>query len=234
MSSNKPVYLLAGGRGSNNPVPLFRAVLNDVGKKSPTIAYVGAANGDDGDFLVRMEAMLKRAGDCRLIHASFSAGNADVKKARDILQSADAVFVSGGDVERGMQVLEEKGMLGIFPELYQQGKLFFGISAGSIMLAKEWVRWKDPDDDSTAELFPCLGIAPVICDTHGEPDWEELKAALNLKRVGSYGYGITSGTCLKVLPDGKVEALGGAVYKYARNKEGVQRQIDIVPDNTNH
>ncbi|HLE17380.1 MAG TPA: Type 1 glutamine amidotransferase-like domain-containing protein, partial [Syntrophales bacterium] len=169
MNSNKPVYLLAGGRGSNDPSPIFRAVLNDMGKKSPTIAYVGAASGDNADFLGRMEAMLKQAGDCRLVHASLSAPNADVKKARDILQSADAVFVSGGDVERGMQVLEEKGILSIFPELYKQGKLFFGISAGSIMLAVEWVRWKDPDDDSTAELFPCLGIAPVICDTHGEP-----------------------------------------------------------------
>ena len=230
MNSNKPVYLLAGGRGSNDPSPIFRAVLNDMGKKSPTIAYVGAASGDNADFLGRMEAMLKQAGDCRLVHASLSAPNADVKKARDILQSADAVFVSGGDVERGMQVLEEKGMLSIFPELYQLGKLFFGISAGSIMLAKEWVRWKNRDDDSTAELFPCLGLASVICDTHGEPEWEELKAALSLKPNGACGYGITSGTCLKVYSSGQVEAMGGAVYRYSRSKDGVESQPDLLPD----
>jgi len=45
------------------------------------------------------------------------------------------------------------------------------------MLSKEWIRWRDPDDDATAEFFPCLGIAPLICDTHGEQDgWEELQA----------------------------------------------------------
>jgi len=230
----KPVYLLAGGRGSNNPDPLFQAVFRDIAKTSPTIAYVGAANGDNREFFERMEATIKRAGDCRVINAPVSGNKASLNKTKDILQSADAIFVSGGDVEAGMQALEKKDMLGIFPELFQQGKLFFGISAGSIMLAKEWVRWTNPDDDSSAELFPCLGLAPVICDTHGEPEWEELKAALMLKPVRAIGYGITSGTCLTVSPDGKVEALGGAICKYARHKEGVQRQPDILPDNTNH
>ena len=234
MIKKKPVYLIAGGRGSNDPSPIFLAVLKDVGKTSPVIAYVGAANGDNKEFFERMEPSIKRAGECRMIQAMISAKNADLNKARDILQSADAVFVSGGDVEAGMQVLEEKGIVSLFPELYQQGKLFFGISAGSIMLAKEWVRWKNPDDDSTAELFPCLGLAPVICDTHGEPEWEELVAALSLKNDGAFGYGITSGTCLKVSPSGKVEALGGTIYKYGPVKEGVQRQPDILPQNTTH
>ena len=231
MNNKKPVYLIAGGRGNNNPDPIFQAVLNDVGKASPTIAYVGAANGDNKEFFERIESSIKRAGECRMIQAVLSAKNADLNKAREILQTADAVFVSGGDVEIGMKVLEEKGIISLFPELYQQGKLFFGISAGSIMLAKEWVRWRDPDDDSSAELFPCLGVAPVICDTHGEPEWEELKAALKLKQDGANGYGITSGTCLKVSSDGKVEALGGAIYKYANNKAGVRRQPDILPIN---
>ena len=98
------------------------------------------------------------------------------------------------------------------------------------MLAREWVRWRDPDDDATAELFPCLGVAPVLCDTHGEGEgWEELKAALHLKTVGDSGYGITTGTCLKVLPDGRVEALGGPIFRYVRTAKTVRRQPDLNP-----
>ncbi len=231
MSNKKPVYLLAGGRGNNDPSPLFKAVFNDIGKTSPTVAYVGAASGDNKDFLGRIGSMIQQAGNVKVIHAPFT-GKVNVGKSVDILKSADAVFVSGGDVEVGMQVLEEKGIISLFPELYQQGKLFFGISAGSIMLAKEWVRWTDPDDDSTAELFPCLGLAPVICDTHGETDWEELKAALMLKPARAIGYGITSGTCLKTYPTGEVEALGGAIYRYVRRKDGVDGEADIVPLNS--
>jgi hypothetical protein len=98
------------------------------------------------------------------------------------------------------------------------------------MLAKSWVRWKDPDDDSSAELFSCLGLAPIICDTHGEQDnWEELKAALKLSEDGEKGYGIVSGTAIKVYPNGKVEALGGAVNQFIRSEGKIVRLPDILP-----
>ena len=149
--------------------------------------------------------------------AVLSSEKADIKKAKDILESSDIVYISGGDVEHGMQVLAEKNMVDFLVGLYRQGKPFFGISAGSIMLAKEWIRWRDPDDDTTAEVFPCLGMAPVICDTHGEQDgWEELQALLKLEKDNTTGYGIVSGTAIKVFPDGKIEALGGAVHQYTK------------------
>jgi peptidase E len=230
MKENKPIYLLAGGRGSNSTAPIIQKILRDIGKPSPNIAYVGVATEDNTDFFHRMSSMVKSAGECKLIHALIYPRNADLNKAREILQQADAVYVGGGDVEAGMEVLQKKKLIDIFPELAAQGKLFFGVSAGSIMLAREWVRWRDPDDDATAELFPCLGIAPVICDTHGEADnWEELQAALGLKPIGSIGYGITSGTCLKISSDGKTEALGGAVSRYISEGKTVRRQDDLVP-----
>jgi hypothetical protein len=92
------------------------------------------------------------------------------------------------------------------------------------------VRWPDPDDDSSAELFPCLGCAPIICDTHDEQaGWEELQAALMLEKVGFKGYGLSSGSGVKVTPDGKVTAIGGTVYQYIRRKGGVERIDDILP-----
>jgi peptidase E len=56
-------------------------------------------------------------------------------------------------------------MIDFLRNQYRKGKPFFGISAGSIMLAKNWVRWSDPQVDSSAELFPCLGISDLrqIC-----------------------------------------------------------------------
>jgi peptidase E len=230
MKDNKPIYLLAGGRGSSSSAPIIQRILRDIGKPSPNIAYIGVATQDNADFFHRMSSMVESAGKCKLIHALIYPRNADLNKARDILQQADAVYVGGGDVEAGMEVLQKKKLIDIFPELAAQGKLFFGVSAGSIMLAREWVRWRDPDDDATAELFPCLGIAPVICDTHGEADnWEELQAALSLKPAGSIGYGITSGTCLKISSDGKTEALGGAISRYVSEGKTVRRQTDLVP-----
>jgi peptidase E len=227
MNIPSPIYLLAGGRGSSNKT-LFKAVFKEISKSNPLIAYVGAANNDDKKFYKFMGDEIAGAGDCRLVHAVLSSEKADPDKARNILKRADAVFVSGGDVEAGMDVLASKNMLEIFQELYSEGKVFFGVSAGSIMLCREWVRWRNPDDDSTAELFPCIGMAPLICDTHAEgEDWEELRAALQLKDENDIGYGIPSGACLKVYPDGKFEALGGPVVQYMKRGQRVIRTDDL-------
>jgi cyanophycinase-like exopeptidase len=209
--------------------PIFGRVFADIGKASPTIAYVGAANGDSPDFFQRMAGLLQGVTRCTVVHALLVSRHADIKKATKMIESADAVFVSGGDVEAGMDILKERDIARVLAEMHERGKLFFGVSAGSIMLAREWVRWKDPDDDSTAELFPCIGLAPVICDTHGEGEgWEELQAAVGLSLDGTVGYGITSGACLRVDPGGGLTAVGGPIATYARLDGRVVRQADIV------
>jgi peptidase E len=237
MSGLHPVYLLAGGRPRNGQAfnPLLQAVFQESGKEHPTIAYVGAASEENKAFYLMMAAMLKGVGAGKIRHAVLASPKADIKKAREILESADIVYISGGDVEQGMQVVQEKNVAEYLVGLYKQGKPFFGVSAGSIMLAKEWIRWRDPDDDATAEIFPCLGLAPVICDTHGEQDrWEELQALLALEKDGTTGYGIVSGTAIKVFPDGKIEALGGAIHQYTKHNGKVERIGDVVPAGKQH
>jgi peptidase E len=228
----KPVYLLAGGRGARrkSPDPLLQAVFQEYGIPSPSIAYVGVASGDDRGFFGMITSFLKEAGAGKITHALIAPDKADLNKARSILEAADIIFVSGGDVEAGMDILIGKGMTDFIRGLHNQGKPFFGISAGSIMLAREWVRWRDPDDDATAEIFACLGIAPVIFDTHAEGDnWEELKALLALEADNTKGYGIPSGAAIKVFSDGRVEALGGTVPQYVRRGDKVVKAADITP-----
>lgn len=225
MTGLKPVYLLAGGRGGQASDSIIKAIFQDINEAVPKIAYVGAASNDDRNFFRFMGKMIARGGECNLVQVFLCSEKTDFRESRAIMESAEAVFLSGGDVEAGMEILTQRGLTGFFRELYQQGKLFFGASAGSIMLAREWVRWRDPEDDSTAELFPCLNIAPVLCDTHAEEDdWEELKAALRLKEDGSAGYGIPTGGCLKVLPDGQLITLGEAAAYYLKRGKRVIRQ----------
>lgn len=228
----KPVYLLAGGRGRNRqvPDPLIQFALKESGKESPKVAYVGTASGDDTSFFEMLVRMFSASGAGKVNHALMTSKDADIDKARGIIESSDIVYVSGGDVERGMRTLVEKNMVDFLVGLYQRGKPFFGLSAGSIMLAQEWIRWSDPNDDSTAELFPCLGIAPILCDTHDEEGgWEELKAALSLKPEGAIGYGLASATAAKVFPNGKVDALGGAIHRFTRINNEIIRIADLLP-----
>jgi cyanophycinase-like exopeptidase len=178
-----------------------------------------------------MSIFIRADCNCQIKRVVIAPANADLKKAREILQHADAVFISGGEVEVGMQILKEKNMVGFLQDLARQGKLFFGVSAGSIIMSREWVRWRNPDDGSTVELFPCLGLVPIICDTHAEKDdWAELKAALQLEKPGTPGYGINSGAVLKAYPDGHLEAEVGAVTQYITFNGKIERQSDLLSD----
>jgi len=234
MNKNKPIYLMAGGRAARKGGdPVIQAIFKEIGVPTPTVAYVGAASDDDSGFYKMISQMIQKSVDCRFTHPLLVSAKADLNQAKEMLQSADAIFMSGGDVEAGMQVLKARKLTTFFNDLYSTGKLFFGASAGSIMLAREWVRWEDPEDDSSAELFPCLGLAPLICDTHAEEDaWAELQAALKLQKAVSIGYGITSGSTLKVAAGSPIEALGGSVAVFQGNNREVKRQKDLLPSST--
>ncbi len=230
----KPIYLIAGGRGGERrrgPDPMVAEALSLAGKVKPAVAYVGAASGDNGAFLVFIRRILQKAGAGEVRLAPLCGKRGDPAKAAKVLEEADVVFMSGGDVDAGMEAVQGAGIPRLLQHLYRDGKPFFGISAGSIMLAKKWVRWKDPHDDASAELFPCLGLAPVYCDTHGEGDgWEELKMLQRLAPAGTESYGITSGAALVVNPDGAVRTLGREVHRFARKGGYVVQLEDLVPE----
>ncbi len=230
MSKPEPVYLLAG-RWGKNPDPIIAQVIQGSGIEKPSIAYIGASSGDNLDFFKRMASYFQSAGSGEIALAPTVDYKANIDKTKKILKSADIIFVSGGDVELGMNILRHRELIDFIKELYLDGKPFFAVSAGSIMLAQEWVRWRNPDDDTTAEIFPCINVASVICDTHGEADnWEELIALLQIEKPGKIGYGIVSGNAIKVYPDGKVEALSGPVNRYIKRNSSVEKLSDLLPD----
>ncbi len=231
----RPLFLLAGRPKArpraNRADPLLQQAMRACGKEHPSVGYLGSASGDDRDFFKMISALLRDAGAGEVLLAPTAAPNADLGKARDILATADAILVSGGDVEEGMQVLGEKNLTAMVRAQSERGVVFIGLSAGSIMLARQWVRWRDPNDDSSAELFDCMALAPVLCDTHGEADaWEELVALLRLASPGAIGYGIPSGAGLCVTPEGRLLAMGDPVHRMANRHGAVTRIADLGPE----
>ena len=209
MSGPKPLFLIAGDPGSRRTGsdPLLRTVFDNCGVSSPSVAYIGAASNDDQGFFAWVSRYFMKSGSGAVTLAP-TFRRFERRSFEKTCAAADAVFISGGDVEEGMKVVARRGLAPFLSELYRGGKPFFGVSAGSIMLARAWVRWED-DDDSVGGLFPCLGIADILCDTHGEEEnWGELKALLQLSPDASIGYGIRAGSAIRVDPDSTVEAMG--------------------------
>jgi len=115
----KPVFLLAGGRAAVrvSPDPLFQEVFRECGVAYPVVAYVGAAHGDDRRFYGFISSLLLEAGAGKVHHAIMCPERADIEKAKETLSSADLVFVSGGDVDEGMRILEKRNMVGYLRRL---------------------------------------------------------------------------------------------------------------------
>lgn len=220
------IHLLAGGPGSNvsHMVFLLREALGFASVKSPSVAYIGAASADDAGFFKRISGLLQAAGAGEVTLISTSGGaSAERRESIRALDSAAIVFVSGGDVESGMEVLREADWIEHLRARHHVGIPFIGLSAGTVMLGREWLAWRDPDDDTTAHRFPCLGFVPFVCDAHGEDEaWNELSTLMRLSPAGARGYGISAPAMLRVHPDGRLEAFGGAVLGLERTARGLR------------
>jgi Peptidase E len=93
------------------------------------------------------------------------AGAAEVKHARidcsgwqRLCVESDIIFVSGGDVFAGMEILRRAQAVELLRRLHSQGKIFIGVSAGSIMLAKQWLVWPDAHDEKKFRVFPAWAL----------------------------------------------------------------------------
>ena len=210
------------------------ALANLETKRAPLVAYVGAASNDNAGFFAMIRAAVcAGTGMARMKMAKLASPRAKVSDARTLLETCDLVFVSGGDVEHGMNVLHEKDMVAPLRALAEGGKPMFGISAGSLMLARDWVRFPE-DDASRAELFPCLGIAPLHADAHAEADnWDELRVLVDLlRRRGDpeqLGYGLTRKGGLHVQIDAaetRIEAIGTPIPRVGVRRSKV---VDLPP-----
>jgi peptidase E len=193
----------------------FKAALDALDRPSPLVAYVGVASNDDRGFYTLLRGLLGASG-ARVKLAKMASPRASASEARALLEESDLVFMSGGDVEQGMKTLHDRDMARVLLALGRSGKPMFGVSAGSLMMGREWVRFPDEDDESTAEIFPCLNLAPVHVDAHSEEDgWSELRILVRLLHergdTDPVGYGLTRPGGLWVTVDDRgvdVKAMG--------------------------
>jgi len=219
-AKENPAFLIAGG-SPRDLTAMARMMSNAFnGLQKPVVAYIGTANGDNLAFFQLMKMMLKSAGAGKVNFVRLAKKNPDIDAAKKTIAAADVVFLSGGEVEDGMNWLKKHDLISFLKELYSAGKRFLGVSAGVIMMGTHWVHWDIEGDDSTSKLFDCLAFTPVLFDVHGESeDWVELKAALKLLGPGSRAYGLPGGCMLSADSKGNLINLEKE-YLVFKNEEG--------------
>ena len=218
----KPTTLMAGKFGSRHfgTKPFLADALRLTGKDKPIALYLGAANGDNREFGMALSRIVKTAGAHKVLWPKLARGKKN-GAAREALGEADLVFVGGGDVEAGMEVLRDAHLIGDLRAAAKCGVVFAGMSAGAIMLGERWIRWPhESASDDEAETYECLGIAPCSLDTHGENDrWRETQsfAAVRARELGKKvrAYAVPSGGALVIGSDGTMRARGEPIPVFA-------------------
>jgi peptidase E len=225
---HKPVTLIAGEFGSRHfgTRPYLEQALRFTRKDAPRALYIGAASGDDEPFGTALCSQLAATGAADVAWPKLAKQLRAAHAARKALARVDFVFVGGGDVEAGMDVLRRGKLIADLQAAAKRGVVFAGMSAGAIMLGARWIRWPREDaSDDEAETYECLGLAPCSVDTHGEGDgWLETRSfaavrARELKRKAQ-AYGIPSGGALIARRSGTLHALGRPVPVFAASPRG--------------
>ena len=192
----KKIYMMASisEKDDADAAEQMREAFKSSGSASPAVAYIGTASGDNRTFMKWLERPLLKAGASSVTMVPLSGRRADPGKAQEILRRSDIIFISGGEVEDGMNGLDA-AMRSLLRQLLEEGRLFIGLSAGTIMMCRAWPHWENEDEHpESASLFECLGFSQEIFDTHAEAEgWPELKKAVELEPDGFVGYGIPSG-----------------------------------------
>ena len=239
MSARKATTLIAGKFGSRHfgTKPYLKEAVQRTGKDKPLVLYVGAASGDDPTFGTALGALMTGAGAHRVLWPKLAGHRKQTNQMRQALADVDLVFVGGGDVEAGMDVLRNAGLLDDFHAAADRGAVFAAMSAGAIMLGKRWIRWPNADaGDDDAETYECLGVVPFALDTHGEGDaWQEARsyAAVRARELGkkARAYGVPSGGALVIDHRGRIEAHGvpAPVFEALPNRKAKLEETLEVP-----
>ncbi len=191
----------------------------------PRVAWIGAANGDSRTWFERAATVLRGKYGAE-VQLARTVGDFDAGETRRIVESAQMIYLAGGDVGVLAERMRTLGLDELIRRRHAEGTLIVGVSAGAIGLTRYWVRFPDDnnndDDDDVSRSsaapsrFPCVGAIALAVDCHDEEsDWEELRALLDAWAREEPGasveaYGIPAGGALVIAADGRVTHVGPA------------------------
>jgi cyanophycinase len=185
----KPIYLFADSRLLFQQRADGSLFLNDVvenaGVTPPSVAYIGASNGDNPSFyqdLFLPAFEPTGVGERRMIVSRPSPED------RLFLEHADIILLAGGSVEAGWRAFEENGFRSLIEQRYLAGAILLGVSAGAVQVGRGGLT----DDESV--FLPTFGLLPLYVGVHEEQEnWKSLRRAISLQELPIHAIGIPSG-----------------------------------------
>ena len=216
----RPGTLVVVGGGGTPPAVLARA-LQLAGEGDVSVAVIPFASGreDRGDGAVQMWL---EAGASSAVNIED-----DPATAGDVIETADIVWMIGGDQNRLVEWLGTSGMLPAFQRRWSTGGIFGGTSAGAAVMTERMLTGEaDLESLRAATTVTAPGFnlwADVIVDQHfvARRRNNRLLSAV-LDGPHEIGIGIDERTAVIVHPGNRCEVLGeGSVVIYDARRASI-------------
>ena len=220
----KPLYLLADSQlffWKSDGDSLSDRIRADLDSANPKAAYIGASNGDQPEFYSLFQAAMESMGisNCRLVPSPPS------REDTALLEDADLIVLSGGDVERGWQVFEQNGFKELLPRLRYDGAVLMGVSAGAIQLGLGHLT-----NAAQPKPLDMFRFAPFYVGAHDEEnDWWDLRALVNLSQADTRAIGIPAGGGAVYLSDGTLEPIRKHLAELTKESARITENVLTPP-----
>lgn len=119
-----------GGFSTSKPDPLLdRYILEQTGKRTPRLCFVGTASGDDESFIAEYKAQARRLG-AKPSH--LSVFKPPLGSIKDFVLAHDVIYVAGGNTRNLLILWKAWGIDRIMRAAYERGIVLAGHSAGAL------------------------------------------------------------------------------------------------------
>lgn len=187
----------------------LKLIERPVGDVAVGFVPVAARTESEIKYIQAAKQELIDLGTKKIIDINFSAGD------EDKLKQCDVMYVCGGNTFHLLNEIRNKSFDDVITEFIQDGKLYVGVSAGTIVVTPSIeVAQIEPADENDVGLTNFAGLSVV--DFEISPHTPEVVSYENVEKYMQDReiklYAISDKTALKV-EDNSVEVIGEKIFK---------------------
>lgn len=127
------IIAIGGGSiDSGETLPIDREIVEEAGKDNPEALFIPTASEDSSGYIEAFHETYEDRLGCKTEALKLTKENYTEEEIKEKINSADLVYVGGGNTKGMMEVWREKNVDTYLKQAYNSGTLMSGLSAGAI------------------------------------------------------------------------------------------------------
>lgn len=214
-----------GGFSMENSLALDLYILKQASTSTPSVCFLPTASGDSQEYIVRFYEAYSRL-PCKPSHLSLlKMPTADLKS---FLGEKEIILVGGGNTRNLLALWREWELDQILRQLWENGTILAGLSAGAICWFEQGVTDSIPGQLNS---LTCLGYLPGSFCPHYDGEVERRPAYHRLisRNQIQKGFGVEDGVALHFVHEELKAVVRSRFQAKAYRVEKTETLVEEVP-----